>query len=135
MNDLQKKISSIRESILIHARESWGGDFKVANKHFKKYTKEICELFQAGNGSEIMFKFLDDEEPAVKSVGAYYLLLHNSKVAEKALKSIFNVQIYGIGFNAKTILSEWKNGRLKFPALENGKVVYKDRGDFIGEKL
>jgi hypothetical protein len=132
MDDLQEKINLIKESILVHARESWGGDPQKANRYFKKYTKDICELFQVGDGLDVMLSFLEDDDPAIKSVGAYYLLPRNTKIAEKTLKSIFNVQTFGIGTNAQTTYSEWKNGRLKFPALENGKIVYKDRSVFSG---
>ena len=134
MTASDKTIDKIKKSILIHAIESWKGNYKTANRHFKDYTNQICALFQDGYGLDTMHMFLNDDEAAAKFVGAYFLLPYDTKKCQKTLKSICSVQTYGIGPNAKTLLEEWKNGRLKFPVLEHGKVVYKERNQLMPDK-
>lgn len=117
------EIEEIINSIISHAKESWGNDYKIANKHFKLYTKKICKLLNEGN-KEIITILINHEEPAVQKTGAYFLLPFDKKVAEKKLKSLFKEKENGVGSNAKTILQEWKKKRLTFPKLVGGKVVY-----------
>ena len=118
----EKTEKEIVESILIHSAES-SNNHKAANKHFWKYTKLICRALQEDTG--LLYKFIAHEEPAVRCTGAYYLLQTDKKAAEKTLKSLYKIQKDSIGFNAKMIMREWKSKRLKFPALKEGKILYK----------
>ena len=123
MDNRQKEINDIIESIIIQAKESWGNDYKIANKHFKIYTEKICKLLQEGN-KEILTILIKHNEPSVRKVGAYFLLPIDKKMAEKELKLLFREKENGVGFNAKTIFQEWKKKRLEFPKLVEGKIVY-----------
>ncbi|MCL2800354.1 MAG: hypothetical protein FWD28_01165 [Treponema sp.] len=120
-NDKEKEII---ESILINSRESCD-NYRLANKHIKKYTKMICKILE--DDDQILYKFIQHNEPAVRSTGAYYLLPINKKIAEKTLKSLFKINEYSIGFDAKMIMREWKGKRLKHPRIIDGKVVYEFR--------
>ena len=111
----------IVKSIIIHSKESCV-NYKLANKHFHSYTKLICTVLEKNN--EILYNFIKHEEPAVKSAGAYFLLQYDKSIAEKILKSLYKISKDAIGFNAKMIMREWKNKRLKFPKLKEGKIIY-----------
>ena len=117
-----KKIEEkIIESIIIHSKES-NSNYKLANKHFRNYTKLMCNVLEKNN--EILYKLIEHEEPSIKSVGAYFLLQFDKNVAEKTLKSLYKITRDTIGFNAKMIMREWKSKRLKFPKLKEGKIIY-----------
>jgi hypothetical protein len=122
----QKKLKNIEgeiiESIIIHSRESFD-DYKLANRHFHKYTKLLCKVLDKNH--ELLYKLIKHEEPSVRSTGAYFLLQFDKKIAEKTLKSLYKISKDSIGFNSKMIMREWKNKRLKFPKLEEGKLIYK----------
>ena len=121
----QKETEIIEEeivkSIIIQSKESCV-NYKLANKHFHNYTKLMCIVLKKNN--EILYKLIKHEEPSVKSAGAYFLLQYDKSLAEKTLKSLYKISKDTIGFNAKMIMREWKNRRLKFPKLKEGKIIY-----------
>ncbi|QOW61910.1 hypothetical protein [Treponema pedis] len=113
----------LQKAIITHAKESWGGDYKKANKCFKTYTRRICELINA-EGINIIYDLLKSDNLAIVSVAAYFLLPINSKVALEAYKKVLGAKHDGIASNAKITLNEWKKGRLSFPLLKDGKIIY-----------
>ena len=50
----------LQEAIITHAKESWSGDYKKANKCFKTYTRRICELINA-EGINIIYDLLKSD--------------------------------------------------------------------------
>jgi len=134
MEDKQKAIDEIIRSIIIHAKESWEGDYKIANKHFKSYTKAICKLIAEGD-IDIISILIENEEPSVQSAGAYYLLPINKKYAEKKLKSLSRKNENGVGLSAKTVLNVWKGGNLKFPRLVDNAIVYFTQKELIARGI
>ena len=59
---LSKTEEEIIESILIHSIESHNNS-KLANKHFHKYTKLMCEILE--NDNNILYRFIKHKEPAM----------------------------------------------------------------------
>jgi hypothetical protein len=123
LQNLELRINKIINSILTHRQESENGNFKIANKHIKFYTKEICKIMNEENSISILGELIKSQYPAVRSTAAYFLLPYNKEVAEKELNSLSKEES-GIGFNAKMIMKEWKKKTLKFPSLVDGKIVY-----------
>ena len=117
-NNIEKEII---ESILIHSKES-SLNYKLANKHFKNFTKVLCKILE--NGNEILYNLIKHEEPAVRLTGAYFLLIRDKKTAEKTLKSLYKIKENLIGSDAKIIMRELKKKRLTFPKLLNGKLIW-----------
>ena len=108
MTASDKTIDKIKKSILIHAIESWKGNYKTANRHFKDYTNQICALFQDGYGLDTMHMFLNDDEAAVKFVGAYFLLPYDTKNAKKHLNQFVPCKLTVLARMQKLY---WKNGK------------------------
>ena len=90
----------LQEAIITHAKESWSGDYKKANKCFKTYTRRICELINA-EGINIIYDLLKSDNLAIVSVAAYFLLPINSKVAFEAYKKVLVDKHDGIASNAR----------------------------------
>ena len=120
-NETNSIENEVIESFLIHSKES-SNDYKLANKHFHKYTKLMCKVLE--NGNEILYKFIKHNEPAVRLKGAYYLLPIDKKIAEKTLKLLYKIPEDSVGFNAKMIMKEWKKKSLTFPKLKDGKLIW-----------
>lgn len=123
MKQLDDLISKF-EKLVIDCNEAYQiGDYRTANKKFKHADRCICEIQQFTNWVEALSKFMSHEVVYVRVKTASILLPYDTKNAEKTLKKCSHFS--GIdGLNAKTTLQEWQSGQLKFPKLENGKVIY-----------
>jgi hypothetical protein len=121
--NLKLRMDKIINSILIHRQESENGNYRIANKHIKIYTKEICRIMNEENPVYLLEELIKSQYPAVRSAAAYFLLPYDKEVAEKELNSLSKEE-GGIGFNAKMIMKEWKKKTLKFPSLIDGKIIY-----------
>lgn len=125
MNDtIVATLVEIRPLIILHAKESLFGDVEYANTCYVSYTRKMCEAFLCGYGIDLARACLDDCEPAVQAIGAFYLLPYETTVAIKKLQYLREVAPIEVATNVGTILQEWRKGRLKFPRLVQDNVVY-----------
>ncbi len=131
VSTLKNLIEKYIKSVIIHGKESWSGDNKIANKHFKAYTKCFVEICKYGNeGEESLKELLSHESHFVRYSAAYHMLPFDSDTSIKMLKKCKS-EPDGVGFNAKTTLSEWKSGNLRFPVDRDGKIAYVTVDEFI----
>lgn len=99
-------------------------NYQAANMHFNNADKVICKIMEIPGWINGFLPLLDDENPGVRLRAASILLPYETKRAEAALRKLcFTSGL--IGFSAKMVLNEWRSGKLKSPAFENGTVVYK----------
>lgn len=124
MEDLNTLINKFIDATVIHRTESEGGNYKLANKNFDIAVKCICKIKEFDGWADVFETLLNHENASIRVSAAYNLLPFKTELAIKTLKKCTRVP-KGEGFNAKTILQEWKTGELKFPEFVNGKVVYK----------
>lgn len=117
-------IEKIRPLILLHAKESLWGDVEKANRSYQVYTLEICQAFSDGYGIDISEALAADYEPALQTIGAFYLLPYKTKYATSILKRVSKSGPIEVSINASSILREWHKKALRFPRLISGQVVY-----------
>ncbi|MHB1153355.1 MAG: hypothetical protein ACYCWE_06100 [Eubacteriales bacterium] len=124
MEDLNTFIIKFIDATVIHRTESEGGDYKLANKNFDIAVNCICKIKEFDGWVDVFESLLDHENASIRVSAAYNLLPFKPELAVNTLKKCTSAP-RGEGFNAKTILQEWRSGDLKFPEFVNGKVVYK----------
>lgn len=117
-------IVKIKPLILQHANESLWGNVDEANRSYYAYTWEICKAFSDGYGIDISEALAADYEPALQTIGAFYLLPYKTKYAVSILKRISKSDHIEVSINASSILKEWHKKSLRFPRLISGKVAY-----------
>ena len=124
MNELFKLVDMFSDATIKHHTALTANNHKAANKYFKLAERYVCEIKQYPNWEKSFINLLNHENIGVRINSASILLPYETKLAEQVLKK--HCFATGIdGFNARMILKEWKSGDLKFPALENGKVIYR----------
>ena len=124
MVELSQLVGKYVSSAIIHGRESWGGDHKLANRHFKIYREAYCDLCKRGAiGINALKTLTDHESPFVRKVAAYSILPFDTRLGVLILKKVRR-EPHGIGHNAGITLSEWNKGKLRFPLKHDGKIIY-----------
>ena len=121
---IRATLAEIKPLIITHAKESLFGDVEYANTCYVSYTRKICESFLYGCGIDLACACIEDSEPAVQVIGAFYLLPYETTVATRKLQYLRKTAPIEVATNAGTILQEWRKGNLKFPRLVQGSVVY-----------
>ncbi|EFM08903.1 conserved hypothetical protein [Paenibacillus curdlanolyticus YK9] len=112
MEKLNDLINKYIESTIKHGVESESGNYKEANKHYKNKTNYFIEIKSLGeNGQEEMLNLLKHENGHVRVGAAFHVLSFHPELGEKKLVESVN-EPDGVGFKAKLILSEWREGNL-----------------------
>lgn len=133
MDKLDKLIQKYVEAVMIHGKESWGGDYKKANRYYKVYTKCFIDICKYGEeGKNVLKELLNHNSHFVRYSAAYHMLPFDSVIAVKMLKKCKG-EPEGVGFNAKTTMDEWNSSNLKFPIEKEGKILYVTANEFIRE--
>lgn len=131
MNNLNDLVEKYVESVIIHGKESWGSDYKKANRHYKIYTKCFIDICKYKKEGEIALRqLLNHSSHFVRYAAAYHLLPFDREMGLKMLKKCKN-EPDGVGFNVKITISEWKNGDLRFPFEKDGKIISMTIDDFM----
>lgn len=138
---ISKELDEIRPLILTHA--SYVSP-KRGNTCFDKYTYSFCKAFEEGYGLELAKLCIKDREPAVRRVGAYYLLPYRTFRAKMVLWRIIirnklsrkSRKFHPLeALTADAILIQWGKKELTFPRLINGEVTYLNIDKIKEEKL
>lgn len=124
MKEIDELIEKYIESVILHGKESWGGDYKIANKHYKLYTKCFVEICKYGvEGIDALKELLNHESHFVRCCAAYHILPFDSYNGIKMLKKCKR-EPEGVGLSAQTLLSEWNSGKLRFPVVKESAIIY-----------
>ncbi len=87
------------------------GDYKSGNKS-EKYIQKSIDFLKKNDSIDKLLKFINHENLNTKIWAASYLL-NDFEIAEEVLENVSKTS--GIhSLIAKTTLSEWKNGNLRF---------------------
>lgn len=122
----QAKELAERYAVLIkkHHDAMRSNDFRQANAYFTEAEFCIAQLKQLYDWETYLLKLLSHQDACVRINSAGLLLPYRTKLAKLTL--VKHCFLRGInGFHAKMILKQWNAGELKFPVLEDGKIVYR----------
>ena len=123
-SNILNTVEKIRSLIQLHTSESLWGDVDKANQSYQAYTLEICKAFSDGYGISLSEALAADHEPALQSVGAFYLLPYETSYAIRILKRLSKSDHIEVSVNASSILAVWRKQTLQFPRLAGQGVVY-----------
>lgn len=113
MQTLDVLIVKCIKSVITHGEESWGGHYKVANKHYDIFQDCLRQISEFGEtGYEALKSLLTHENPYVRVAFAFDILGRDPEIALPVLQSVAELR-GGAASSAKTILSEYAKGRLK----------------------
>lgn len=123
MAEIDSLILQFIKEIHAYYSANAAGDFQRANRHFRGADRIICEIKLIPDWTNMFLPLLNDEDPGVRLRVASILLPYETKQAEAVLRKLcFARGLYG--FSARMVLNEWFSGKLKFPAFDNGRIVY-----------
>jgi len=77
------ELDKIINSIIIHRQGSENGNYRIAYKHIKSYTKEICKILDQDKSPSILTELLKNEHPEVRSMAAYFMMPFDKKRRKK----------------------------------------------------
>ena len=131
MQNMQILIDKFIESTLIH-NANCRSDVGLANKHLRIATKCMCKIKQYNGWTKSVVKMLKNPNGCIRCSVAYHLLPYKTF---SAFITLMKLELLGYPDVApKILLEEWVSGKLKFPELENGKIVYKLSKELINKK-
>ncbi|MBC6720065.1 hypothetical protein [Treponema sp. Marseille-Q4130] len=104
------------------------GNIKKTNKAFDFSIKKICELIYCKR-FDLFVKLLKNKKPVIVYTMALFLLPISEIKTFKWLLKLFILKGYSV--NSQTLWAEYKSGRLKFPKLINGKVIYVFKEEYL----
>lgn len=106
IKDSKEALEIIIDSSIRHAKTSYDGNYREANKHFTKIDKAIKFINQSGD-LKMLVSLLSHQENAVRLSAAVYLL--DSAYVDEAVKTLEDIKskkIPGISFSAELALNE-----------------------------
>ena len=104
------------------------GNIEKANKAFDFSIKKICELIYCKR-FDLFVELLKNKKPVIVYTMALFLLPISEIKTFKRLLKLFILKGYSV--NSQTLWAEYKSGRLKFPKLINGKVIYVFKEEYL----
>jgi hypothetical protein len=112
IKDTDDALKFFKEASMTHAEATENGDYKTANKSYDRIEKAVTFL-KSKNETHRLIEYFFDPSVGVRLWSAYYLLPTNTKKACDVLEEIAKgTDIHSL--TAKTTVSEWKKGNLKF---------------------
>ena len=104
------------------------GNIEKANKALDFSIKKICELIYCKR-LDLFVELLKNKKPVIVYTMALFLLPISEIKTFKRLLKLFILKGYSV--NSQTLWTEYKSGRLKFPKLINGKVIYVSKEEYL----
>lgn len=110
--NLDSALKQFEKAAELHAYYNEKHEFKKGNKHADAVLEAVNFLKSIDSLSHLEH-FLDSNNRGVKGWAAAYLLTLNNPKAIEVLENTIALNIPHYSFNAKILLSEWKEGNLK----------------------
>jgi hypothetical protein len=112
---IEELLSVYAESAAINGQSSINGDFKSANRHYRILSIVCRELGERGiDAQRSLLRLLAHDDPAVRLWTASHVIEFAPKEGIMALMELADRE-GTTGFEAETMLSEWKEGKFRFP--------------------
>ena len=113
---IDELVSDYRGAAIAHRTASRAGDHRTANRAHRRLTKIIIELRDRDEDQRSTFlELVDDSVTAVKLAAATHALEFAPARAEQALEAIASGPESLEEMEARLVLQEWRNGRLRPP--------------------
>jgi len=112
---LDELLAAYRDAATTHGTAMKSGDYKAGNKAADLIAAIYSELRRRGEDAQrALLPLLRDDNPNVRGWAASHALEFAPVEGEAVLRSMSTLG--GLtGLSAKTTLSEWEKGRLRFP--------------------
>ena len=108
-------IAAYRRHAVEHGVATAAGDYKKGNAHHDRLIEAVGSLRQrGGEGDHALLALLRDENPWVRVWAATHSLTVDEALARRTLESL-SADPGIVGFDARTVLSEWDRGNLRLP--------------------
>jgi Domain of unknown function (DUF2019) len=112
MNEKDRYIAAAAE----HGRCTESGDFKKGNAAYDRIIAVLKELRRhADRGESVLIELLNHPNGWVRLGAATHLLPLRAEVASSLLENLASGPRSEVEFEARTILREWRAGRLNVP--------------------
>lgn len=112
ITDLEQQYRSFAEA---HGAATQKGDYKSANKNHDELMEVLASIRKAGSeGQAVLTRLAGDSNEAVACWAATHCLPFD-EVAALSVLAPLSEQPGPMGFNAKMVLQQWKNGQLTIP--------------------
>ncbi|QEE48495.1 hypothetical protein FUA48_02570 [Flavobacterium alkalisoli] len=110
--DLDSALQQFEKAAELHAYYNERYEFKKGNIHADA-VMEAVNFLKSIDGLSHLEQFLDSDSMGIKGWAAAYLLTLNNQKAIDVLENTIALNIPHYSFNAKILLSEWREGNLK----------------------
>ena len=130
MNLSNKDVDEIIENLIIHRTEinSLCGNIERANKSYDFAIRKICEIIR-DKKIDLLIALLKNQDAVIVYVMLLFLLpISQRKAYKKIIRFIFSSNK---SFDFKTLLREYKSGRLKYPKLIGDCIVYVSKNEYL----
>ena len=112
---LEQLLVAYKEAARVHGAATESGDYRSGNKAAELITAIYSELRQRGESAQReLLPLLNDDDPGVRLWSASHALEFAPLEGEVVLVALLPVGRL-LGLSAKTTLTEWKKGTLRFP--------------------
>ena len=105
-------VNKMIDAAIKHSISSVNGDYKDANMNFD-IVQNAVHYLRYINQLDKLRALLYNENVSVRLAAASYFLVHDERIAIEILENIVKQNLPHMSFNAKMVLSEWKDGNLK----------------------
>jgi hypothetical protein len=113
--DIEKLEQQYRGYAEAHGAATLNGDYKSANKNYGKLIAVLAALRKAGSdGHSALARLSGDTNEAVACWAATHSLPFDEGTALSVLERL-SERTGPMGFNAKMVVQQWKNGQLVIP--------------------
>ena len=110
--DLNSALQQFEKAAELHAYYNERHEFKKGNIHADAILKAV-NFLKSIDGLRNLEPFLNSDIMGVKGWAAAYLLTLNNPKAIEILENTAALNVPHYSFNAKILLSEWREGNLK----------------------
>jgi hypothetical protein len=112
---LDELLAAYLDAATTHGAATESGDYKAGNKASDLIAAIYAELRRRGEDAQrSLLPFLGHDDPGVRLWSASHALEFAPSEGEAVLRALIPVGRF-LGMSAKTTLTEWEKGRLRFP--------------------
>ena len=113
--NVDELLAAYVEAATTHGVATDTGDYKAGNKASDLIAAIYAELRRRGEDAQrSLLPFLGHDDPGVRLWSASHALEFAPSEGEAVLRALIPVGRF-LGLSAKTTLTEWEKGRLRFP--------------------
>ena len=112
--ELEELIKAYSEAAKIQGESTENGDYKTGNKASDLLSAIYAELKRRGHDAQAaLLPLLHNDDPGIRLWAASHAMEFSPSEGKPVLKALIPIGKF-LGLCAKTTLSEWKKGNLKF---------------------